>query len=196
MRLVNPGVQDPLPIVITAGDVVSSETLPPPPRKNDNEMARVLSAAASASHEIAQGDLFYRQLAVHLAKDATHDFQRNRQSRGLDGAAAVAAYVRHEEDHGRLDRKEITVAGEGMHIKADVHQCPYAATCQGHLRTLGEVPQCLRAITLIQAISTKIPERPPMTYDLTPGLVDGKTDACTIDLRPAGVMPTPGLARA
>ncbi|MBI2078247.1 MAG: hypothetical protein HYT80_07765 [Euryarchaeota archaeon] len=164
----------------------------PPPRKPDDDVARVLAAAASASREIAQGDLFYRQLALHLAKDATHDFQRRRESRGLDGAAAVAAYVRHEEDHGRLDRKEITVDGEGLNVRAAVHRCPYAATCRQNLRALGEVPQCLRAITLIQAISSKIPERPPMTYELDPGLVDGLSDACTIELRPVGVAPIEG----
>ena len=40
---------------------------------------------------------------------------------------------------------------------------------------------------LIEAISAKIPERPPMTYDLAPGLVDKTGDACNIKLRPAGV---------
>ena len=157
----------------------------PPPASGDIE--RVLTAAAAASHEVSHSDFFYRQLAVHMAREATSDFRRQGGPHDLDGAAAVIAFLGHETDMGRLQPGEIKASGRGFKVQANVSSCPYAGTCKKNLGALGEVPQCLRAITMIEAMSAKIPERPPMTYDLKPGLVDESSDSCEIKLRPAGV---------
>jgi hypothetical protein len=159
---------------------------PTPPAAPD-EFERVLNAAAVASHEISHSDFFYRQLAIHMAKEATSDFRRAGGPHDLDGTAAIQAFLRHEQEMGRLQRNEIVVHGSGYRVKANVHSCPYEGSCKGNMKALGEVPQCLRAIMLIEAISAKIPQRPPMTYDLAPGLVDGKGPTCEVQLRPAGV---------
>lgn len=147
----------------------------------------MLSAAALASHELARSDFFYRQLAIHMAKEATSDFKRHGGPQDLDGAGAILAFLRHEHEMGRLKKDEIRAKGAGYRVQANVHSCPYEGTCRANHQAIGEVPQCLRAIMLIESISAKIPERPPMTYDLNPGLVDKTSDSCEIRLRPAGV---------
>ena len=158
-------------------------TLPSEPQ----DLERVLTAAAVTSHEISHSDFFYRQLAIHMAKEATSDFKRVGGPHDLDGAQAIIAFLKHEQDMGRLKKDEIAAKGAGYRVQASVHSCQFESTCKGNMKALGEVPQCLRAIMLIEAISAKIPERPPMTYDLAPGLVDETSDACEIKLRPAGI---------
>ena len=160
----------------------------PPNGPAPSEYERVLASASDASADIAHSDFFYRQLALHMAKEATTDFKRVGGPHDLDGAAAVSAFLRHEQELGRLRTGEITAHGTGFRVEANVHSCPYEGTCRGNLKAVGEVPQCLRAITLIEAISAKIPHRPPMTYDLAPGLVDRTSSSCEIKLRPAGVV--------
>ena len=162
------------------------ETPPNGPAPSDYE--RVLSSASDASADIAHSDFFYRQLALHMAKEATTDFKHIGGPQELDGAAVVTAFLRHEQELGRLRTGEIAAQGTGFRVKANVHSCPYEGTCRGNLKAVGEVPQCLQAITLIEAISAKIPHRPPMTYDLAPGLVDRTSSSCEIKLRPAGVV--------
>ena len=151
----------------------------------------MLKAAASASAEIANSDFFYRHLAIQMARAATSDFKRVGGVDDVDGAAAIQAFLRHEHEVGRLKEGDITAQGAGFRVQANVRSCPFESTCHGNLRALGEVPQCMRAITLIEAISAKIPSRPPMTYDLAPGLVDKTSDSCEIKLRPAGVPDLP-----
>lgn len=162
----------------------------PPNGPAPTEYERMLGSASDASAQIAHSDFFYRQLALHMAQEATTDFRRVGGPHDLDGAAAVLAFLRHEQGLGRLRPGEIAAQGTGFRVKANVHSCPFEGTCRGNLKAVGEVPQCLRAITLIEAISAKIPQRPPMTYDLAPGLVDRTSDSCEIKLRPAGVPDT------
>lgn len=162
----------------------------PPPHTMpdlDEETKALLRLVPPESPTRARSDAFYRELAQYLARRATIDFSRSRGAGVQDGAAAVASYVQHQERQGRLAAREISVGGQGFHVQADVHQCPFQLTCQSNLGALGEIPQCIRAVTLIEAMSAQIPDRPPMTYDLDPGLVDGSSDACHIQLRPAGV---------
>lgn len=158
-----------------------------PSGSGPDQYERVVSAAAQNASDLAHSEFFYRQLALHMAKEATTDFKRVGGPLDVDGAAAVHAFLRHEQDLGRLRTGEIAAQGSGFRVKANVHSCPFEGTCRGNLKAVGEVPQCLRAITLIEAISAKIPQRPPMTYDLAPGLVDRTADSCEIKLRPAGI---------
>ncbi len=162
----------------------------PPNGPAPNEYERMLGSASDASAAMAHSDFFYRQLALHMAQEATTDFKRVGGPQHLDGAAVVLAFLRHEQEMGRLRTGEIAAQGTGFRVKANVHSCPFEGTCRGNLKAVGEVPQCLRAITLIEAISAKIPQRPPMTYDLAPGLVDRTSNSCEIKLRPAGVPDT------
>lgn len=159
----------------------------PTPAPQDEEIEALLQAEPPGSRARARVDVFHRELAQLLARRATSDFTRSRGPGVHDGASAVAAYVEHEERQARLVPLEIGIHGRGFHVQAAVHRCPFQRTCQSNLGALGEVPQCFRAVTLIEAMSAQIPDRPPMTYDLDPGLVDGSSDACHIQLRPAGV---------
>lgn len=160
----------------------------------DDILDQVLNAAASAAHEIPSSELFYRQLCLNLAREATSSFNRVPEGRTTDGAVAVASFLKHEEARNRLKSGEITSKGHGFHVDADVHQCPYQGVCKKNLHALGEVPHCIRAVTLIEAINAKVPDRPPMSYDLDPGLVDDTSDACHIHLRPAG-QPAAGILK-
>jgi hypothetical protein len=165
--------------------------LNPPPR---DPLERLVAGGDKNVAERARSELFFREFALHMARQATTEFQRT-YSRGSDGAAAVKAFIDHEQEAGRLRHHEITSSGRGFHIKAQAHACPYAGTCKTNLKELGEVPQCVRAITLIQAVSARVPDRPPMTYDLRPGLVDGTGPSCQISLRPAALPDLEPLSR-
>lgn len=155
------------------------------PRTEDIE--RLIRGVDETREEQARSELFYREFATFLAREASADFRRQRAGPIVDAAAAVGEFLRHEEEAGRLRRGEIVAAGRGFRFGAEVHSCPYVATCHRNLQSLGEVPQCVRAVTLIEAVNARLPERPPLSYDLEPGLVDGKSLACSIRVRPAGV---------
>lgn len=145
---------------------------------------RLIQSAEQSVADQARAQLFFREFALHMAKQAVRDFGPGRAPEE-DGAAAVAAYLEHENEQRRLKPNEITSHGRGFQVNARVSSCAYQKTCKNNLKELGEVPQCVRAITLIQAVGARIPTRPPMTYDLRPGLVDGKAATCDISLRPA-----------
>ena len=172
---------------IARGKLQSDLPQNPPSVPSADEFEQVLRQAAQNTSEVAHSDFFYRQLALHMAQEATTDFRRVGGPQDLDGASAILAFIRHEQEMGRLRTGEIAAQGSGFRVKANVHACQFETTCRGNMKAVGEVPQCLRAITLIEAISAKIPQRPPMTYDLAPGLVDRTSSSCEIKLRPAGI---------
>lgn len=153
----------------------------------DEEVVRLLQGIDANREEAARSELFYREFAHFLAREAAADFRKQRAGPSPDAAGAVADFLRHEEAAGRLARGEIVAAGRGFRFGAEVHRCAYVASCKQNLRLMGEVPQCVRAVTLIEAVNSRLPERPPLSYDLQPGLVDETGDACSIRVRPAGL---------
>jgi hypothetical protein len=164
------------------------------PLPSAKEVERVLSAGQASAEERARAELFYRELSVFMAREATKAFRQSAGPHSMDGAEAVDQFLRHETSLGRLLPGEIGTRGQGFHVDAQVSQCPYQGTCQHNFKALGEVPQCLRAIMLIEAITARVPGRPPLTYDLAPGLVDGKSSSCDISLRPL-VLDAPSVAQ-
>src|SRR5688572_16217307 len=93
-----------------------------------DEYERVVRQAAQSSSEIAHSDFFYRHLALHMAQEATTDFKRVGGPQDLDGASAILAFIRHEQEMGRLRSGEIAAQGSGFRVKANVHSCPFETT--------------------------------------------------------------------
>lgn len=152
-----------------------------------DDIVRLLKGVEATAATTAQSELFYRQFAQFLAREAAADFRKNRGPASIDAAGVVSEFLRHEQEGGRLKQGEIVAAGRGFRFGAEVHDCPYVANCKRNMGHLGEVPQCVRAVTLIEAVNARIPERPPLSYDISPGLVDGTGPTCSIRVRPAGV---------
>jgi hypothetical protein len=155
------------------------------PLQDQEALTRILTAAEAAAESRHHSEFFYRQLVVDVAKHSTLHFQDIGGLDHRDGADVVRAYVRHEVAAGRLASNEIGVKGAGYRVDARVHSCPFVTACKSNLQRAGEVSHCFRAVTLIEAMN-KDPQRPLMTYDLAPGLVDETSEQCRIQLRPAG----------